>query len=115
MGRLGNVLVLAGAVVLGDDGAAADGNAHEQVDDQIDDGAVGTDGGQSMAAYIPPHHDDVGGIEQQLQNAGGHQRQREQKDLLRQAAGTHIYFIFMACSSQGKQRSFSGEMSFYKV
>ena len=115
MGRLGNVLVLAGAVVLGDDGAAADGNAHEQVDDQIDDGAVGADGGQRMAAYIPPHHDDVGGIEQQLQNAGGHQRQREQQDLLRQAAGTHIYFIFMACSSQGRNSSFSGEISFYKV
>ena len=63
MGGFGDILVLGGAVVLGNDGAAADGDTHKQVDDQIDDGAIGADGGQRVAAHIPSHHDDIGGIE----------------------------------------------------
>ncbi len=92
--------------MLGDDGAAADGDAHEQVDDQIDDRAVGADCRQRMAAHIPPDDNDIGGIEKQLQYARCHQRQREQQNLFRQTAGAHIYFILMACSSQGYNSSF---------
>ena len=96
MGRFRNVFVLAGAVVLGNDGAAADGNTHEQVDDQVDDRPVGTDRRQRVAADVFADDDDIGGVEDELQYPRGHQRQGKQQDLLRQRAGTHIDFIPMA-------------------
>ena len=50
----------------------AHGQAHKQGDEQVDEGGGGAHGGQRRLAGELPHHDDVGGVEQKLQHAGGH-------------------------------------------
>ena len=56
--------------------------AYEQVDQQVDERTVGADSGQRRAARKASHDDDIGCVEQQLQDAGCSQRQGKQDDLL---------------------------------
>lgn len=64
-------LLVFGAGQSGDQAVGADADAHKQIDQQIDQGAGGADRRhRGMAAAQLAHHDDIGGIVQQLQNAG---------------------------------------------
>ena len=67
----------------------------EQIDDEIDQRAGRTDRGQRRVAVSskPPNHDDIRRIEEQLQDAGEHQRQGKPKQLARQRAVAHINFV----------------------
>ena len=51
------------------------------VKDDVGDGAGDAHGAHGQTAAKTPHHHQVGGVEQQLQDAGEHQRQSEKQDL----------------------------------
>ena len=63
---------------------------YEQVHQQVDEGAVGADGGQCGAARKAAHDHYVRSVEQQLQNAGSCQRDGKQDDLLQHRAAGKV-------------------------
>ena len=73
----------------------------EQVDQQIDQRTVGANSGQRRAARKAPHHHNVGGVEQQLQNAGCRQRHRKQNDLLQHGPAGQV------CGTAGRSHELS--------
>jgi len=73
----------------------------EQVDQQVDQRAVGANGGQRRAARKAPHHHNVGGVEQQLQNAGCRQRHGKQDDLLQHGPAGQV------CGTAGRGHELS--------
>ena len=77
---------------------------YEQVHQQVDEGAVGADGGQCGAARKAAHDHYVRSVEQQLQNAGSCQRDGEQDDLLEHRAAGKVSGA--ACLSHEKSTSF---------
>ena len=64
--------------------------ADEQVDQQVDERTVGADRRQSRAAGKAADNDHIGGVEQQLQNAGCRQGKGKQNDLLQHGAGGQV-------------------------
>ena len=64
-----DVLLRLHTEVLGDDHAAAGGQAQEQIDDQVVERAGGTNGGHGVPARELAEHDDIGRVEQQLEYA----------------------------------------------
>ena len=84
-------LPVLGAVAAGHDHAAPDGQAQKQVDHQAVQRGGGPHRRHGAAAGELPQHDDVGRVEQQLQDAGGHQRDRKAQQAARQGAAAHIY------------------------
>ena len=72
--RLVQVLALARPIVPGHQHVDADGEADEQVDNQLDESAGRTHRRQGLRAHKLPHHNDVRRVEQQLQNARKGQR-----------------------------------------
>ena len=73
----------------------------EQVDKQVDQRAVGANGGQRRAARKAPYHHNIGGIEQQLQNAGCRQRHGKQDDLLQHGSAGQV------CGTAGRSHELS--------
>ena len=62
---------------------------NEEIDHQIGDGAGGTHGSHADTAAEPAYDDQVGGIEQQLQNAGEDDGNGVKNDIGQQRAGGH--------------------------
>ena len=66
--------VVSGAEVPGGQNAGPGAQPHEQVDEQLHQSPVGADRRQGRVPVEPAHHDQVGGVEGQLQYAGEHHR-----------------------------------------
>ena len=89
-----------GAKGLGHRHAAAHAQADEHVDHQIDQAARGAHRRQVLFARKAAHDHHVRRVEQQLEDAGGNQRQGEHEHLGQHRAGGHVHFIaFCACHS----------------
>ena len=88
-GGVDALLVLC-AEAAGRDDVRAQRQAHEQVDQQVDECAVGAHCRQRRAARKTAHDHHVSRIEQQLQDAGCRQRQGKQDDLLQHGAAGQI-------------------------
>ena len=74
--------------------------AYKQVDGEVDQRGVGAHRRQGLLAGEPAHHHHVRRVEQELQQAGGHQRQGEQQDLPCQRAVYHVHPVsapFLCC------------------
>ena len=69
MHGVGHIRVFPCAIVARDRYAHADGKPHEQVDDQVDERAGGTDCRKRRAPGIAADDDHIRRIEQQLQHA----------------------------------------------
>ena len=65
----------------------------EQIDDQIDERACGADSGKRRASGKPSDDNDIGGVIEQLQDAGQHQRYGKEHELWQQRPLTHIDFV----------------------
>jgi len=85
-----DALIILRAEAAGRNDVRAQRQAHEQVDQQVDERTVGADSGQRRAARKASHDDDIGCVEQQLQDAGCSQRQGKQDDLLQHGAAGQI-------------------------
>ena len=85
-----DALIVLRAEAAGRNDVRAQRQAHEQVDQQVDERTVGADSGQRCAARKASHDDDIGCVEQQLQDAGCSQRQGKQDDLLQHGAAGQI-------------------------
>ena len=85
------ILLPAAPHVTGHHHVGTHGEAHEQVDQQVDKGAGRPHGGQRRLSCTAAHHHHVGGVKQQLQQAGKHKRQGKQQDLPRQRTMYHIH------------------------
>ena len=88
-GGVDALLVLC-AETAGRDDVRAQRQAHEQVDQQVDECAVGAYGRQRRAARKTAHDHHVSRIEQQLQDTGCRQRQGKQDDLFQHRAAGQI-------------------------
>ena len=77
---------------------------YKQVDQQIDQRGVGAHSSQGRLSAELAYHHHIRRIEQELQQAGGHQRQRKQQDLVGKRPVAHIDFIALALSSHGSIR-----------
>ena len=73
---------------------------HKEIDDQIDQGCGGPHRRHRLGSHKAPHHDDIRRIEQQLQNAGRHQRQTEEDNLRQNGAAGHVHFIALTHASR---------------
>ena len=69
--------VVPGPEVPGGQDAGPGAQTHEQVDEQLHQGAVGAYGGQGGIPAQPPHHDQVCGVEGQLQDTRQHHGDRK--------------------------------------
>lgn len=85
-----DVLLPAGPQIPGHHHVGPHREADKEVDQQVDEGGGGADGRQGLLAGKAAHHDHIGGVEQELQDAGEHQGQREQQQLSGQGAVYHI-------------------------
>ena len=79
------------AEVLGHHHAAARGQPQEQIYNKVVEGAGRADGSHGVAAVELSHHDDIRGVEQQLQYAGQHQRHGKTKQLAHEGPAAHVY------------------------
>ena len=93
-----------GAQVLGDHHIGTHRQTYKQVDQQIDQRGVGAHSSQGRLSAELAYHHHIRRIEQELQQAGGHQRQRKQQDLVGKRPVAHIDFIALALSSHGSIR-----------
>ena len=69
--------------------------AYKQVDGEVDQRGVGAHRRQGLLAGEPAHYHHVRRVEQELQQAGGHQRQGEQQDLVCQRPAAHVNAVFL--------------------
>ena len=79
---------------IGNDNVHANGNAHEQVYQQIDDERIRPDGRQGLVACELPYHGDVGSVEQLLQNTRRRERNSEPQNFSSERAVQHIHICF---------------------
>jgi len=78
------------AVILGDDDAGSDRKAHEEIDDQVDQGTGRADCRQGVAAGETSDDDHVRRVEQQLQEVHGHDRQGKKQNFAKQRPAVQI-------------------------
>ena len=89
-----DVAAVALAYARGDDDVGAHRDADEEVHQQRDDGAVGTDGGKGVRTHELTHHRHVDGIERLLHDTAGDERQGKHYYLPGEtAASRHVYCI----------------------
>jgi len=88
-----DVLVLAAAEVARDQDVRADGQADEGSDQQVDECGGGTHRRERAAARELADDDDIGGVEQQLQDAGQHDGQAELQQRPQNGALGHVKHV----------------------
>ena len=93
MDAAAHIVVAPGPQISGYHHIGAHGEAHKQIDQQVNQGRIGPYCRQGFLAGEFTHHHYVGGVEQQLQQTGGHQRQSKEKDLIRYGPVAHIDLI----------------------
>ena len=93
MDRTADGLVILAPQTMGDGNARAYGQTDEQVNDQVGDGACGTDGGYGNAAAETAYDYKVGGVEQKLQNTREHDGNGVENDIAKQRAFQHTAIL----------------------
>ena len=78
----------------------ADGEAHEEIHQQVYKRACGGDGRQGGVAGVTAHHDDIGSVEEKLHNAGDHQGEGEGQKFGGQSAVEHVDLIVLVSHFQ---------------
>lgn len=91
-----HILLPAGPQVPGHHHVGAHGEAHKEVDHQVDEGGIGAHRRQGLFSRPASHHDDIGGVEQELQDAGEHQRDGKHQELPGQGAVDHVDLVALA-------------------
>lgn len=91
--RIAQLRLVARADIARRQHVCADRKTHKDVDEQVDQRRRGADRRERLTAGELADHNDVGGVEQQLQNAREHQRNGEQKHFSQQRAVHHVDLI----------------------
>ena len=93
MHRLPQGILIAGPDEPGRQDVGAHRQPHEQIHQQIDERRVGAHRRQRVVPGEFAHHHNVRRVEQQLQNAGAHQRQGKSQYFRQQLAAAHVDLV----------------------
>ena len=88
---LTHLLLLFGAVVLGDDHARAAGQPQKEADQHVDNGGNGAHSGVGLVAHIPAHHPQVHRVVELLKEVPQQQWNGKADQMAHHAALGHIH------------------------